>query len=175
MAAQAFINRLCPKELILNVPEKCLLLIEEINRVSKIEEPYMVSKYAVLKNSRILKQNNRKETVLDKSNGQIIVGNEENWTGSENEDENQNRYFDEASGNLEKIEELEKQTLENPKREDLYLALVQRYLASKIKDPQKLALTALSEALGTVAHLFLEISINLIQSKNSVLQAKTPF
>ena len=74
MAAQAFLNRLCPKELILNVPEKCLLLIEEINRVSKIEEPHMVSKYAALKSSRILRQNNRKETVLDRSNGEILVG-----------------------------------------------------------------------------------------------------
>jgi len=44
-AAQAFVNRLCPGELILNLSEKCLLLIEEINRLAKIEEPYIVSKY----------------------------------------------------------------------------------------------------------------------------------
>ena len=79
-ASMAFANKICPKELILNLSEKCLLLIEEINRHAKIEEPFIVSRYSVLKTSNILLQNSRKMTITNKEqrSGFFMSPNEEN-------------------------------------------------------------------------------------------------
>jgi len=123
---QAYLNRILPSELVLNISQKCVLLVEEINKESKVDEPHIVSKYT--SQGFKCKQNVRKMSKVAK---RPEYPEEENQADENQylDDEHviqQERYF--YNEQLERsIKELEEITWNDLKNVPALVELVQKY------------------------------------------------